>query len=254
MPCPAGARRDAPTGKPTGKPTGMPVRFPGSSPQRSLKVSSMLSRLAGALPKGAAAGGLRGEMGAVPFLPVNVRVGQTQCSAEQKEKTAGQRGDGKKSKATIRKMLAFSMPERCCLSRRGKQYREKSRFSPGFSPGFFPWAFSVGFLRGLSPWAFSVGFFRGLSPWAFSVGFFRGLFPWAFSVGFSGGISEGFSWGFFSGASPGAFRDSLPWRCPAWYCGWSEAAWLAGKRTSRGKQRRLFSETGTGRIAGTAKR
>src|SRR5699024_11811104 len=41
-----------PTGFSAGIATGLTVRFPGSSPKRSLKVFPMLSRLAGALPKG----------------------------------------------------------------------------------------------------------------------------------------------------------------------------------------------------------
>ena len=59
-------------------------------------------------------------------------------------------------------MLAFSMPERCCLSRRGKQYREKSRLFPGLFPGLFPRVFPRVF-PGYFPDGFPKDFPAGLS-------------------------------------------------------------------------------------------
>ena len=54
------------------------------------------------------------------------------------------------------------MPERCCLSRRGKQYREKSRLFPGLFPGLFPRVFPRVF-PGYFPDGFPKDFPAGLS-------------------------------------------------------------------------------------------
>ena len=130
-------------------------------------------------------------------------------------------------------MLAFSMPERCCLSRRGKQYREKSRSFLGSILGSFLGSI-LGFFLGSI-----LGFFLG-----FFLGSILGFFPGSFLAAFPADVPES-----FPRCIPRRFAVVLPSRAMR-----AERSVGVGRWNVFVGKQRSYSIAGTGQIVGTAKR